>query len=477
MKIPLLTNAYKSRSVNITAEERINLFPEKTGVDKYGSPVYSIIGTPGTSLFVTLGDAPVRGMIRSANGTFVAVAGSTVYTITSGGTATNIGTIGTTSGLVKMADNGAEVMITDGNLAYYTDLSTVTEISDLTTIISDNSYDGPVWCTAQDGYLMVAFPNSQNWHLSAVDDASSWSSLDFVSADGRPGYIKAIISHRDELFVLKDSSYEWWYNSGNADFPFERHQGAEGEIGTFAQYSVDRIDNNLFFMGANEQGQGRAFIMDGYTPITITNSDMSYIFSKMTDVTDCEAYTYQKEGHVFYVLNFETDDQTWVYDVTEGLWHRRGYLNNTTNALERQRGHLQCHFNQKDYVGDYESGNIYELDSDTYTDNSQEIQRTLTLPHVKNKGKRLFISNFQLEMETGVGLQSGQGSDPQAMLYISKDGGHTWFGGLWNDIGVVGDYETRVKWHRLGSAVSAWTPKIVISDPVKIVITGAYINV
>lgn len=477
MKIPLLTSALKSRSVNITAEERINVYPEKTGTDRNGNPIYAIIGTPGLPLFATLGNTPVRGFIRSTDGTWVAVGGNTVYTVSTGGTATSIGTIGTTGGLVKMADNGTEIMITDGNRAYYTDLSTVTEITDLTSIITDNGFSGPVWCTSQDGYMITAFPDSDRFYISAVDDASSWSSLDFVSADGRPGYVVAVISHRDELLVLKDQSYEWWYNSGNADFPFERRQGAEGEIGCLAAHSLARLDNSLFFMGGNEQGYGRAFIMDGYTPAPITDNDMSYIFSGFTNLSDCEAYAYQKEGHVHYVMNFPDDNQTWVYDQTEGLWHRRGYLNSTTNTLERQRGHVQVHFNQKDYVGDYETGQIFELDSDTYTDNGQEIQRTLVLPHVKGDGRRIFISSFQLEMETGVGLQSGQGSDPQAMLYVSDDNGHTWQGGFWNDIGKVGKYALQLKWFRLGSAEETWTPKIVISDPIKIVITGARINV
>jgi hypothetical protein len=324
---------------------------------------------------------------------------------------------------------------------------------------------------------MVAFPNSENWYLSASDDASSWSSLDFTSADGKPGYISAIISHQDELCILKEKSYEWWYNSGNADFPFERHQGAEGEIGCLSPYSVDRIGNDLYWLGSSEQGKGIVYKMTGYQPQPVTTPDMSYIFRKFTDLTDCEAYTYQQDTHVFYVMNFPTDNQTWVYDSFENLWHRRGYLNGLTNALERQRGHVQVHFNQKDYVGDYETGQIFELDQDTYTDNGQEIQRTLVLPHVKAGTQRIFISSFQLSMEVGVGLQSGQGSAPKAMLRFSKNRGRTFsVNEYWTNIGAVGEYDTRVKWWQLGSALDTWTPKVVISDPIKVVINGAYVN-
>jgi len=477
MQIPLVTRNLKTRSVNLTAEERINLYPEATGVDQFGNPSYSLIGTPGTSLFATLGNTPVRGMIRAANGTFVAVGGNTVYTIDTDGNTTSIGTIGTTNGVVRMADNGTQIVIADGNtVVYYTDLSSVAELTELNTIISDNGYEGPQWVTSQDGYIIVAFPNSDDFFISAVDNATSWSSLDYSSADGKPGYIVAVISHRDELWFLKDNSYEIWYNSGNADFPFEKHQGAEGEIGCVAAGSVERLGNSLFWLGENEEGAGQAFMADGYNVTPITDHGMSYVFNTFSTLTDATSWTYQQEGHSFYLLDFPIADQSWAFDLTTGMRHRRGYLNAITNNFERQRGHVQCHFNGKDYVGDYQTGQIFELDLDTYTDNGQEIQRTVILPHVKNGTKRLFIKSFQLEMETGVGLNTGQGSDPKAMLQFSTDRGHTFGNEHWADIGAMGKHNQRVKWWMLGSVLDTWTPKIVISDPVKVVISAAHIE-
>jgi len=476
VRLPLITPSVKARSVYLTAHERVNLYPEESGVDENGRPSYSLIGTPGLSLFTTLPNSPVRGLIQSANGTFVAVGGNTVYTVSTAGTATSIGTIGTTDGVVRMADNGTQIMIVDGNRAYYSDLSTVTEITDLTTIITNNSYDGPEWCTAQDGYMIIAFPNSDDFYISGSDDASSWSSLDFSSADARPGYIKAIISHLDELWILKDKSFEVWYNSG-ASFPFERHQGAEGEVGCAALGSVERIGNSLLWLGGNEQGEGQVFMTQGYSVIPVSGYDMPYIFNSFSTLTDAPAWTYQQEGHVFQCFDFQASNQSWAYDITTKLWHRRAYLNASTNASERQRGHVQAHFNGKDYVGDYFTGQIFQLDLDTYTDNGQEIQRKWVGPHVRNRLKRLFIRSFQLGMESGIGINTGQGSDPQAMLEFSKDRGHTWSDNeYWADIGKQGAYNARVKWWQLGSALDTWTPRVTISDPIKVVIQDAEVN-
>jgi hypothetical protein len=79
-------------------------------------------------------------------------------------------------------------------------------------------------------------------------------------------------------------------------------------------------------------------------------------------------------------------------------------------------------------------------------------------------------------MERGVGLTTGQGSDPQAMLQWSDDGGYTWSNEHWVDVGAKGQYSTRVKWNALGSSRDR-VFRFVISDPVKCVLIGATVNV
>jgi len=67
------------------------------------------------------------------------------------------------------------------------------------------------------------------------------------------------------------------------------------------------------------------------------------------------------------------------------------------------------------------------------------------------------------------------GEDPQAMLQFSKDGGHTWSYELWKSIGKIGEYTRRARWNRLGVSRSR-TFRLVITDPVKVVILAAYFN-
>ena len=76
-------------------------------------------------------------------------------------------------------------------------------------------------------------------------------------------------------------------------------------------------------------------------------------------------------------------------------------------------------------------------------------------------------------MEAGVGLQMGQGRDPQIMLQVSKDGGHEWGNEQWRGFGAVGKYIARAKWNRLGRARD-WLCRFRITDPVKTVFIAAW---
>ena len=81
-------------------------------------------------------------------------------------------------------------------------------------------------------------------------------------------------------------------------------------------------------------------------------------------------------------------------------------------------------------------------------------------------------------MESGVGAVTGTGNDPQAMLQFSDDGGKTWSSETWakTNIGAIGEYLTRVQWNRLGMFRQRQF-KLTISDPVKVVILGAYAEI
>jgi hypothetical protein len=122
-------------------------------------------------------------------------------------------------------------------------------------------------------------------------------------------------------------------------------------------------------------------------------------------MSDAVGYTYQQDGHAFYVLNFPSANVTWVYDVSTQGWHdRSGFLN---GEFTRNRGNCQCNFGGNIIVGDFENGNIYQLDLTTYADHDQPqkwLRSWRALPTGQNNLKRTAQHSLQLTCETGVGL-------------------------------------------------------------------------
>ena len=149
-----------------------------------------------------------------------------------------------------------------------------------------------------------------------------------------------------------------------------------------------------------------------------------------------------------------------------------------SGVFSRHRSNCQCNFQGNIIVGDYANGNIYTFELNVFEDNGiaqRWLRSWRALPTGQNNLKRTANHSLQLECETGVGLNTGQGSDPQAMLRWSDDGGHTWSNEHWASMGKIGATGTRVMWRRLGMTLKLRDRVYELSgsDPVRIYLTGA----
>jgi hypothetical protein len=130
----------------------------------------------------------------------------------------------------------------------------------------------------------------------------------------------------------------------------------------------------------------------------------------------------------------------------------------------------------KQLVGSRVDGKIYNMSLDVYSDNGEAIKRVRVYTHLIDELKPIRYNSLKIGFENGVGLQSGQGSNPLASLRLSKDGARTWSDYYTTSIGAVGNYRQHVEFRRLGIA-EQMTFEISISEPVKVAITGSYLNV
>jgi hypothetical protein len=467
MKTPILGSTYVTRSVNAADARMVNLYPEV--IPEGGLEPAYLQRCPGLTLLATLGLGPVRGL-WTFDGYGYAVSGNTLYKIDANWNATAKGTV-TGTGPVSMSDNGTQLFIAANGPSYI-----YNALTDVFQQITDPDFPGAVTVGYLDGYFVFNEPNSQKVWVTQLLDGLSVDPLDFASAEGSPdGLVSLIIDHR-EAWLFGTNSVEVWYDAGLQDFPLQRIQGAFNEIGCIAPFSVAKLDNGIFWLGADARGRGIVYRANGYTGVRVSTHAVEWHIQDYANMADAVAYTYQQDGHSFYVLNFPSANTTWVYDVATNAWHERAGF--SAGNFTRHRSNCQMSFNNEIVVGDFENGNIYSFDLHAYADNGS-IQKWLrtwrALPTGQNNFKRTAQHTLQLNCETGVGLNDGQGSDPQVMLRWSDDGGHTWSNEHWSGMGRIGQYYRRVFWRRLGMTTKLRDRvyELSMTDPVKIAIMGA----
>ena len=505
MKTPILGSSYVARSVNAADNRMVNLFPEV--IPEGGKEPGFLNRAPGLQLQQTVGTGPIRGLwAHQTNGSsFFVVSGTEVYQLSSlTSTPVKLGNVAA-GGPVSIADNGTQIFFACNGPSYIFNQSTQTFKQ-----ITDPDFPGAVTVAYLDGYFVFNEPNSQRVWVTALLDGSSVDPLDFASAEGSPDGLVAInVDHR-EAWLFGSDSVEVWYDAGLADFPLTRIQGAFNEIGCVAAFSVAKLDNTLFWLGTDARGQGIVYKANGYTGQRVSTHAIEYAIAQYGNISDAIAYTYQQEGHGFYVLTFPSANATWVYDAATQAWHERAGLVN--GQFTRHRSNCQCNFQGNTVVGDFENGNIYTLDLDVYADNGAPqkwLRSWRALPTGQNNLNRSAHHSLQLDAETGVGLNglttgeniylTTEASEPlitenndfilsavgtveipapQAMLRWSDDGGHTWSNEHWTSMGRIGEYGHRTIWRRLGMTLKLRDRVYEVSgtDPVKLAIMGAELH-
>ena len=467
MKTPILGASYTAKSTNAAASRMVNLYPE--AVPEGGKEAGFLTRCPGLLLLAAIGDGPIRGLWQFGGVGYV-VSGNELYSVADDWTFALLGAI-TGTGPVSMSDNGTQLFIAANPDGYIYNANTAVFAQ-----ITDPDFPGAVTVGYLDGFFVFTEPNSQRFWVTSLLDGTAVDPLDFASAEGSPDNVVSLIIDHREIWVFGTNSLEVWYNAGTSGFPLARIQGAFMELGCAAPHSVAKMDNSIFWLGQDARGTGIVYRGTGYSGTRISTHAVEHVIQQYADFTDATAYTYQQDGHSFYVLIFPGADTTWVYDIATGLWHERAGF--SLGRLTRHRSCCMMKFGGEIVVGDFANGNIYALDINTFDDNGT-VQKWLrswrAAPTGQNTLKRSIHQTLQLDCEAGFGLITGQGDDPVVDLRWSDDGGHTWGNIHQARMGNIGQYNTRVIWRRLGisNKLRDRVYEVSGSDPIRINIMGA----
>lgn len=458
MKVLLGSQSYQSRSVGLTGQRLVNLYMEPSPEgSKYPFALY---GTPGLKVWRDLKlNSGIDGVLVQRDNLFVVV-DRAFYHITPLKIVTLIGRIDESTENVQLSANETQVvaLLESGNAYVFT--------KDSLQKITSEGYRKSSSVTFLDGFHIFSEKDSSKFFISSLFNALEYNPLDFASAVEKPDDIVALVAFNSAVWIFGTTSTEIYYNSGNADFPLEQIGGAVNTTrGCGARDSIAQEDNGLFWLGDD----GVVYRANDYSPQRISTFPIEGAIQSYSRIDNAIATTYTQEGHKFYCLTFPSDDKTWVFDIATGLWHER------ESSGGRWCVNSVVAFDNKVLASDCSKGIIYELDLDVATENGDFIKREAVAPPSWFDGSDMFHDAIRLDMDTGVGLTSGQGSDPLVVLQYSNDGGNTWGNERVASIGKRGDYKRRIIWRRLGRA-NERLYRVTITDPVPVRIIGAYLE-
>lgn len=433
-----------------------------------GAEVAALYGTPGLSLFATAGVGPIRGNFSASNNRAFLVSGSQLFEVDSSGVTTFRGTLDSSDGLISIADNGFQLAICDGDKVYI-----FTYATNAFAKVTDPDLPSTSYISFVDGYFIATRRNSGQFYISALYNGLSWNALDFASAESSPDDLSVAVPFAGQLGLIGHDTLEIWRNTGDSAFPFARISGST-PVGTIAPFTVVTVDTSVYWVGNTSEGGGIVYSAQGFSPKRISTDAIELILQKETQPQLLRAFSYQQEGHAFYVITGGSLETSLVYDLATGLWHERAFLNEF-GEYEQHLASCCMYAFGKHIVGDRRNGNLYQMSLDVFSDNGSAILRKRVYTHLLDELKLIRYSKLDIGFETGVGLQSGQGVNPTVSLRISKDGARTWSAYYTTSIGAAGVYGQQVTFRRLGIQQQC-TFEISISDPVKIAITGSYLN-
>lgn len=464
-RIALFGLGQLSKSPFVTAKQITNMYVEARPQGEKSSLV--AFGTPGEDLFVDFGATPCRGGLEfEPDSVAYVVHRGVLWEVNNAGVTTNRGTLNTTTGRVSMAHNGVQVMIVDGTDGYIYN----TDTTDFDVIAGDFPAN-PTTVTYLGRRFIASFLNSSRFYWSEINDGITWDALWFANAETNPDPINAVWASNGQLILLGSISAEYWGTGQTADAPFVLISGTATEWGLAARWSIAKYDNTLAYLVKNRMGQVMIAKLAGYLPERVSTVDMDSIINSYTDTADASGYSYMLGGHPMYVLNFPAAEKSWLYDGSTGEFTQLKSFGSTRHNAE-----FSFTLVGRCIVADASDGKLYSLTATALTDNGESIQRQIVSETVAAQGLEFVeAACLRLDMEVGVGTTTGQGSNPQIGLEISRDNGKTWGAQMWKTMGAIGKYLTRVEWRRLGTA-RAFTFRITVTDPVPVVFVSATLN-
>lgn len=449
-QIPIPTGSYSLPDPRASCRRLLNCFAElapQTNLindSKQKAPPTILRRAPGITAFSNAA-GQARGAWMMAGIEYVVI-GSTLYTLSVGGTLVSVGAGISGSGLVRMTDNTQCLVILVSGQAYSYTVAAGLAVLALPTAAVD--------CWFIDSYIVFLQADGRGFFNDDGQIVSGTGPITFVNGNvfprefGTDLFVGMAIANRN-IYMLGQRTSEIYVDSGSASSvgtPFTDAPNGFMQIGMLpgAQYSAV-VQNNAVYWLANDR---TIRYLNGITPVRASNHGIESILATL-DVTGCYAFPYSLGGHLFIAWTFPAPDaaRTLVLDVTTGEWHEMASF-----GLGYWRP-LFCHNAFGMYlVGDSQGSGVGYLDLASLTEWGTVRTSTWTHQPVYQENNRLSHRRLELVLGGGFAPLTGASQDvnPQITLYVSDDGGMTFRAFPMRSLGTTGHYQKRITWFNLG---------------------------
>jgi len=173
---------------------------------------------------------------------------------------------------------------TDGNVWYQSSPAATPSSIDSANMPGNNGEKLIRGGAYLDGYLFVADDNGQI-HNSNLNDITTWTALDFITAEREPDRGVYLGKHKDNIIYIGTRTIEFFYNAGNATgSPLARRQDVSYRVGTAFPNSVVEAGDILYFAGTDAEGTQAIYKLENFQLSVISDYRMNDAMQQMPDI-------------------------------------------------------------------------------------------------------------------------------------------------------------------------------------------------
>jgi hypothetical protein len=337
---------------------------------------------------------------------------------------TQIGNLFTTTGVVYIAENNKpQILISDNVSLYLYDPLATPAFKSITTDFV------PGFIDFQDTYFLAAATQDQNytppatnvWRLSNSNDGTMWPSdaAHIGLLQTKSDIVQAVIrvpSRGNSAYVMGKTVTEPWFDLGLQLFPYQRNTSQNYDYGCLNPATIAYTDEVVVWLAQNEKSGPIIVFSTGGMPEKITTDGIDYLFSQLTNPSDSQGFIYRQDGHLFYHINFYTDNLSLFYD-----FNTKKFYHACDENLDYFIAAEVAFFKNQYYFVSKKNGNIYAFDTIFTTYDGKEIPRFRTCRNIRKPSQEYFVAN-----DVGFTIETGetnyQQQDLGPILLITEDG-------------------------------------------------------